>query len=205
MLSEDWTDGDKSNYDLKKSIVPEFHLPIRAVIAVPYDEGFWDVFWSDYGGDHAEDKLSRNSNYRNIRYFYINYTPCAKRCTLNLIGDFQGGGCPNIYAIWPYKISPKGVEKKQMTAISNLISNGCEINTWWDFTNYVDTICALRGDDPLCRDVKTALSTNAFRNRNACAYNLFDIIKSTMSSTEKYAALNKEINKYKKHSYPSIY
>ena len=204
MLSVDWTTGDKNKYDNSGGkTVPDFHLPIKVVIAVPYDSGYWDVFWSEYGGDHAEDYLSQNSNYRSINYFYINYTPCAKKCTPNLIHNFQRGGCPEIYAIWPYKISPKGIEEKQVSAIYTL-SKTCPIDTWWGFSSYVNAICSLRKEgDLLCSDVKTAIKSKSFRNRNDYALTLINTIKSRKTLQEKMSSLEHIMDNYVEESYPS--
>ena len=60
MLSVDWTDRDRRAYiESRGKTVPDFHLPIKTVIAVPFDNNKWDVFWSEPGGTHAEDNLRK--------------------------------------------------------------------------------------------------------------------------------------------------
>ena len=205
MLSLDWTTGDKNAYDNSDGkTVPDYHLPIKVVIAVPYDDGYWDVFWSEYGGDHAEKYLSQNSNYQSINYFYINYTPCAKKCTPNLIDDFQSGHCPSIYAIWPYKVSPKGIEENQVKAIYNLNQNGCAIRTWYDFSKYVNKICSFRKKgDLLCSDIKKAMNSKSFRNRDDYALTLIKKIKSGTPLQQKMTDLHAIMDDYEEESYPS--
>ena len=206
MLSVDWTSGDQIEFTSKSKTVPDFHLPTKAVIAVPFEGGLWHVFWSQRGKDHAEDYLSRDINYRNIFFFGINYTPCAKRCTCTFICDFRAGGCPKIYAIWPYRISPKGIEIEQVMAIYNLISNGCVVDTWWNFSYFVDTICSLRSkEDPLCSDVKEAIKSKAFTNRNDYAKRLLDTIKSSeLKLQEKMTHLEHTMRDYEEKCYRSF-
>ena len=205
MLFADWTTGDQNNFRRSKGkTVPDFHLPTKVVIAVPYKNDLWDVFWSTYGGDHAEDVLSRDSNYRNIHFFNINYTPCAKRCTPTLRRNFRSGGCPKIYAVWPYKISPKGVQRNQVQAIRDLIATGCEIDTWRNFSPYVNAICSLRSrNDLLCSDIKKAINSKAFRYRNYYAYSLIDTIKSSGTLDDKVETLEDKIEAYNEVSYPT--
>ena len=63
MLSVDWTAVDKRAYiESRGKTVPDFHLPIKTLIAVPFKNNKWDVFWSEPGGTHAEDNWSKVFN-----------------------------------------------------------------------------------------------------------------------------------------------
>ena len=203
ILFVDWTPGEQKEYRQNKN-PPDFHLPLKAVIAVPYDNGKWDVFWSKHGKDHAEDYLRKDSNYRNINYFAINFTPCAQKCTPKFIRDSQDGGSPEIYAIWPFRISPKGIEREQVTAIYNL-KNRVVLGNWNDFSSFVDAICALRKkSDLLCRDVRKAMKSKAFRQRDDCAESLMDTIKSEATIKSKERTLKDTMDNYVFESYPIV-
>ena len=203
MLSVDWTPGDQKKYETSEcKTVPDYHLPTKAVIAVPWINNKWDVFWSEHGKYHAEDYLFDDISFSKIKYFRINFTPCAKRCTPNFIRLSEYGGCPRMYVIWPYKISPKGIERDQVTAIYNL-NKRCAIFNWNDFSSFVDAICALREKkDLLCSDVKKAIKSKAFKQRNDYSLNLMRILKSEEPLDKKEQTLQKIMNDYKKENYP---
>ena len=204
MLFIDWTTGDQKEYRWNHN-PPDYHLPLKAVIVVAYgtDENKrYEVFWSDYGGDHAEDYLMKDRNYNKVTGIGINFTPCAQKCTPKFIRDSQDGGCPEIYAIWPYKISPKGINMDQVKAIYNL-NYHCEIDTWFSFNSFVNAICALRKkNDPLCSHVKKAIKSKAFKQRNYYAQSLMDTIKSEETLKSKEKTLLNTMSKYMKESYP---
>ena len=196
---------------------PYFFLPQKVGVGVPMQRGVWRYFWSRPRGQHAEDSMFNDHQVANRghppSHVFINYTPCGnlgKNCYNKFITTYARGRCPQIFTIWPYLVSPAGVEMRQVIAIKKLIDHCGPIHPWSDIKPFVEVLCKNRDaitskvrTQVICNEVKTALKARAFKQRTKVAKDLFEIIgrynQHTSAAIER--ELKQRINKWIKDRY----
>ena len=197
--------------------IPAFFLPQKVGIGVPMRKGVWRYFWSTADGHHAEHYMFNDGDVANRghppSHVFINYTPCGtlrKNCYNKFIRTYTQGQCPQIFTIWPYLVSPAGVEMRQVEAIKQLIDHCGQINPWSNILPYVEVLCKDRDairqklrTQNICTKVKTALKARAFKQRTKVAKDLFEIISRYTGPTRVAIEreLKQRINKWIKDRY----
>ena len=196
---------------------PAFFLPQKVGIGVPMRKGVWRYFWSTADGHHAESYMFNDRDVANRghppSHVFINYTPCGnpgKNCYDQFIRTYNRRECPQIFTIWPYLVSPAGVQMRQVEVTKQLIDHCGQINPWSNILPYVEVLCKDREaitdklrTQNICTRVKTALKARAFKQRTKVAKDLFEIISRYTGPTR--AAIERElkqrINKWIKDRY----
>ena len=197
--------------------IPAFFLPQKVGIGVVIRKGDSRYFWSTAGGHHAESYMFNDRDVTNHdhppTHVFINYTPCGnpnKNCYNKFIRTYTQGQCPRISTIWPYLVSPAGVQMRQVEVTKLLINHCGQINPWSNMKAYVDILCKDRAairhkvqTQNICTKVTNALKTNAFKQRNKVAKDLFQIISQYTDGTRAAIErqLKQRINKWIKDRY----
>ena len=207
----------RPHYPPRAGAAPFFFLPQKVGIGVPMRKGIWRYFWSTADGNHAEHYMFNDRDVANRAkppsHVFINYTPCGnirKNCYDQFIRTYAQGRCPQIFTIWPYLVSPAGVQMRQVEVTKLLINHCGQINPWGDMISYIGVLCkdraAIRHRDQtqnICNKVKTALKAKVFKERTKVAKDLYHIISQYTAGTSANIErqLKDRINKWIKDWY----